>query len=192
MCKEWMSIEYRMARRVFMVKVSGGVGTMAIWTPPLTFTLYQPLHLLSPWTPFWPYDTQYSSILCTCPNHLNITNPSTYFHLVPKPPLTHNFDLGPQGNVVGTTEVRLNGWCEGGLAQQKNYGRGYASMRERSERVESPGTYVTKRVSNGHFCLALYSLGRPSVLWWLSPGDGWDRGMPLHDVVWIKGHKYWI
>ena len=28
-------------------------------------------------------------------------------------------------------------------------------MRERSERVESPGTYVTERVSHGHFCLAL-------------------------------------
>ena len=40
------------------------------------------------------------------------------------------------------TEVRLDGWCEGGLRQQKNDGGGCATMRERSERVESPGTYV--------------------------------------------------
>ena len=42
------------------------------------------------------------------------------------------------------TEVRLDGWCEGGLGEQMNDGSGYASMRERSERVESPGTYVTE------------------------------------------------
>ena len=46
-------------------------------------------------------------------------------------------------------------------------------MLERSERVESPGTYVTERVSRGHFCLALCVLSnRPHVLWWLSPGEG--------------------
>ena len=42
------------------------------------------------------------------------------------------------------TEVRLDEWCEGGLGQQRNEGGGSASMRERSERVESPGTYVTE------------------------------------------------
>ena len=42
------------------------------------------------------------------------------------------------------TEVRLDGWCEGGLRQQWNDGRGCATMRERSKRVESPGTYVTE------------------------------------------------
>ena len=42
------------------------------------------------------------------------------------------------------TDVRLDGWCEGGLGQQSNYGRGCASIHERSERVESPGTYVTE------------------------------------------------
>ena len=42
------------------------------------------------------------------------------------------------------TEVRLDGWCEVGLRQRRNDGGGCASMRERSERVESPGTYVTK------------------------------------------------
>ena len=35
-------------------------------------------------------------------------------------------------------------------------------MRERPERVESPGTYVTERVSRGHICLALCSFGPPS------------------------------
>ena len=42
------------------------------------------------------------------------------------------------------TEVRLDGWCEGGLGQQRNDGGGSASMRERSEIVESPGTCVTE------------------------------------------------
>ena len=40
------------------------------------------------------------------------------------------------------TEVRLDGWCEGGLWQQRNGGAGCITMRERSERVESPGTHV--------------------------------------------------
>ena len=39
------------------------------------------------------------------------------------------------------TEVRLDGWCEGGLRQQRNDCGGCATMRER---VESPGAYVTK------------------------------------------------
>ena len=42
------------------------------------------------------------------------------------------------------TKVRLDGWCEGGLRRQKNDGAGFATMRERSEGVESPGTYVTE------------------------------------------------
>ena len=42
------------------------------------------------------------------------------------------------------TEVRLDGRCEGGLGQQWNDGGGCASMRERFERAESPGTYVTE------------------------------------------------
>ena len=33
--------------------------------------------------------------------------------------------------------VRPDGWCEGGLRQQRNDGGGCATMRERSERVES-------------------------------------------------------
>ena len=42
------------------------------------------------------------------------------------------------------TEVRLDGWYEGGLRKQRNNGRGSATMGKRSERVESPGTYVTE------------------------------------------------
>ena len=53
-------------------------------------------------------------------------------------------------------------------------------MCERSERVESPGTYITACVSGGHFRLAQCSYGPPFVPWWLSPGEG---GMPLHDAV---------
>ena len=42
------------------------------------------------------------------------------------------------------TEVRLDGWFEGGFRQQRNDYGGCATMRKRSERVESPGTYVTE------------------------------------------------
>ena len=42
------------------------------------------------------------------------------------------------------TEIRLDGWCEGGLGLQRNDGGGCASMGNRSERVESPCTYVTE------------------------------------------------
>ena len=42
------------------------------------------------------------------------------------------------------TEVTLDGWCEGGHRQERNDGGGCATMREKSERVESPGTYVTE------------------------------------------------
>ena len=44
--------------------------------------------------------------------------------------------------VSGETEVRLDGWCEGGLRQQRNDAGGCATMRERPERVKSPATYV--------------------------------------------------
>ena len=48
------------------------------------------------------------------------------------------------GTGTRETVVRLGGRCEGGLRQQRNDGGGWATMRERSERVESLGTYVTK------------------------------------------------
>ena len=40
------------------------------------------------------------------------------------------------------TEVKLDGWCVGGLGQQRNLGGGCATMRERSETVKSPGAYI--------------------------------------------------
>ena len=42
------------------------------------------------------------------------------------------------------TEVKLDGLCEGGHGQQRNDGGSCATMREISERVESPGTCVTE------------------------------------------------
>ena len=36
----------------------------------------------------------------------------------------------------------LDGWCEGGLRQQRNDSGGCVTMREGPVRVESPGTYV--------------------------------------------------
>ena len=42
------------------------------------------------------------------------------------------------------TEVRMDGWREGDLGQQRNDGGGCASMRKRSVRVESHSTYITE------------------------------------------------
>ena len=42
------------------------------------------------------------------------------------------------------TEVRLDGWCEGGIGQQRNNEGSCSSMHEKSERVDSAGTYVTE------------------------------------------------
>ena len=44
----------------------------------------------------------------------------------------------------GLVVSRSRTWCEGGRRQQRNDGEGCVTMRERSERVESPGTYVTE------------------------------------------------
>ena len=62
-------------------------------------------------------------------------------------PESHSFVAAP---LVG-----LDGWCEGGLRQQRNDGIGWASMHERLERLESHGTYGTELVLCGHFWLAL-------------------------------------
>ena len=53
-------------------------------------------------------------------------------------------DRSQWGTGTRETEVRLDGWCEGGLWQQRNDGGGCTTMHERSERVESPGTFVTE------------------------------------------------
>ena len=66
------------------------------------------------------------------------------------------------GTGTRETEVWLDGWYEGGLRQQRNDGGGCARIRERSETVESPGSYVTEYVSRCHFCLALCSFWPPS------------------------------
>ena len=58
--------------------------------------------------------------------------------------------------------------------QQRNDGGGCATMRERSERVENPGTYEAERVSRGHIAWQCVLSDRPPVFLWLSPGEGWD------------------
>ena len=84
------------------------------------------------------------------------------------------------------TEVTLDGWCEGGLRQQRNDGGGCATMRERSERVESPGTYVTESVSCGHF--AWHCVFRTALPY--CGGYHMERGgMPFHDEVGINCKK---
>ena len=53
-------------------------------------------------------------------------------------------DRSQWGTGTRETEVMLDGWCEGGVRQHRNDGGGCATMLERPERVESPGTYVTE------------------------------------------------
>ena len=68
----------------------------------------------------------------------------------------------------------MDGWGEGGLGQQRNDGGGFATMREGSERVESPGTNVTGGILRRHFCFALCSFRPPSralvVITWRGEG----------------------
>ena len=45
---------------------------------------------------------------------------------------------------INITVSKMDGWCEGGVRQQRNDGGGCATMRYRPENVESPGTYVTE------------------------------------------------
>ena len=57
---------------------------------------------------------------------------------------------------------------------QMNDGGGCATMRERYERVESPGAYVSERVYVAIFAWPhIFSEG-PPVIDWLSSGEGWD------------------
>ena len=68
------------------------------------------------------------------------------------------------------TEVRLDGWCEGGLRKQSNDG----GRCERPERVESPGTYVTEEFHVDIFAWPCALSDPPPMLWWLSHGEGRD------------------
>ena len=67
----------------------------------------------------------------------------------------------------------MDGWCEGGLRQQRNDGGGCATKRERSEKVESPGTYVTE-FHAAIFAWPCVLSDRPPMLWWLSHREGRD------------------
>ena len=77
--------------------------------------------------------------------------------------------------------------CEGDLGQQRNDCGGCASMRERSDRVENPGTYMQLN----EFHAAIFSW--PCVLRTSLPCSGgyhMERGgMPLHDSVGINCKK---
>ena len=76
------------------------------------------------------------------------------------------------------TEVSLDGWCEGGLGQQRNDSGGCAT-------VESPGAYVIEYVSRHPAILlgpCVLSDHTP-MLWWLSSGEGWDA---VHDAALIN------
>ena len=63
------------------------------------------------------------------------------------------------------TEVRPDGWCEGGLRLQRNDGKGCATMRVISERVKSPGAYVTMSFTRPYLLSPAFVLSdHPSVL----------------------------
>ena len=66
------------------------------------------------------------------------------------------------------------GWTDGVKVALGNRGTTVEAARQCEWRVESPGTYVTDRVSRGHFFWPCVLSDRTPVLWWLSPGDEWD------------------
>ena len=47
-------------------------------------------------------------------------------------------------------------------------------MRERLERVASPGAYVTASFTQPFLFGPVCFRTALTVLWWLSPGEGWD------------------
>ena len=49
--------------------------------------------------------------------------------------------------VVASPEVKLDGWCEGGVGQQSDDGGGCSPMRDRYERVESPRARFSKSLN---------------------------------------------
>ena len=73
------------------------------------------------------------------------------------------------GTGTRETEVRLDGWCEGGLRQQRNDGGGFMTMREGPERVEKLNEF-----NAAIFAWPCVLSDRPPMLWWLSYGEGRD------------------
>ena len=78
---------------------------------------------------------------------------------------------------------RVRGWQRLGWMDGVKMALGNRGMRERSERVESSGTYVTEWVHAGIFCLALCSFGPSSRALVVI------TRMPLHDAVGINCEK---
>ena len=77
------------------------------------------------------------------------------------------------------TKVRLDGWCEGDLGQQRNDCRGCASMRESSEREESNRMCSTRPFLLGSL---IFRTALPC-----SGGHHLERGgMSLHGAVGIN------
>ena len=68
------------------------------------------------------------------------------------------------------------GWMDGVKVALGNRGITVEAARQcaKDRKSESPGTYITERVSRGHLCFALCSSGPPSVLGWLLHGEGAD------------------
>ena len=78
------------------------------------------------------------------------------------------------------------GWMDGVKVALGNRGMTVEAMRQC---VESPGTYVTKRVYRGHLCLTLCFFGPPShalvvITWSLERG-----GMPSQNEIGINCEK---
>ena len=103
-------------------------------------------HLLNPcgWKNYKKYNYKFRKIFCILIkcillDVLHIQYLSLLYYFWPVWP--EGVDCRSQWR-TGTreTEVRLDGCCEGDLRQQRNDGGGCATMFERPERVESPGT----------------------------------------------------
>ena len=86
---------------------------------------------------------------------------------------------------MGETEVRLDGWCEGGLGQQRNDGGGSTSMRKKSNwralvHVQLNEFHWPFLLGPVFFRTALPCSGGYHMEW---------GGMPLRDAVGVNCKK---
>ena len=67
----------------------------------------------------------------------------------------------------------LDRWCEGGLGLQRNDGGGCADRNDRKEWRAQVHIQLNE-FHSGIFAWPCVISDSPPVLWWLSPGEGWD------------------
>ena len=89
-------------------------------------------------------------------------------------------------------KVRLDGWCEGGLRQQRNDGEAVKAVRQCTKDQKAWRALVHMKLNE--FQAAIFAwpcvlLDHPPVIWWLTGYHMERGGMPLHDAIGINCRK---